>query len=74
MQVVTLPDEVKGFVGLDHELLVGFGQVFRFDHHNLLLFELHIATGCDNDPVLAWVVLFTAFLGLSELFFEFEIS
>ena len=74
VQVVAPPYKVQGFVWLYHQLLVGFGQVFGFDNHDLLLFELHIATGSDDDPVLAWVVLLASFLALVQLLFKLEVG
>ena len=61
VQRVAFLDEIKCFVWLNHQLLVGFSQVFGLNDDYFLLLELDVAASCDDDSVLAWIMLFRTF-------------
>ena len=64
MQRVAFFNKIEGFVRLNHKLFVRPCQVLGLDDDYFLLLELDVAAGCNDDPVLARVMLFASLFGL----------
>ena len=72
VQQVAFLNEVKRFIGLDHQLLVGFSQVLGLDGDNLLLLELDVTACGNDDSVLAWIMS-CVIPALCQLFLQFKV-